>query len=437
MRKIKYKYLATQVLLLTSLSLGFAEAARSSKSQISTAPSPAYLDQLPANDYIIGEGDLISIIVSRLMPEISGNYYVDGSGTISLPILNRVYVSGLTIHELKNILNEKYLDYVKEPNVVIEITQYRPIRVYIDGEVESPGMHTLLTYTPAVISQANAIRGFKDFKDFKETTRDVIGYEGVEAKERKNRTDRTRLKSSGVQMGNNLEGTFPFDSYPEILIEDTANLNKLPKNTYLFPTVFDAIRKAGGVTFFSDLSNITLTRQNSISKGGGRIQTNLDFVKVMEEGDSSQNIRIYDGDVISIRKSEKPFPGLLTKAIKSNLNPKFINVFVSGKVEEPGTITVSKASSLTDAIDLAGGTKVLKGPIRFIRFKSDGSIDRRKFGFTRNRAMGTYRNPYLQSGDIIFVGKSAFNIATEIVTELTQPFIGLYSTYNLMKVANN
>ena len=75
----------------------------------------------------------------------------------------------------------------------------------------------------------------------------------------------------------------------------------------------------------------------------------------------------------------------IAKAIKSNLNPKYINIFVSGRVENKGKLVVSKSSSLEEALDMAGGTKFLKGKIRFIRVNSDGTIERRNFAFRRNR----------------------------------------------------
>ena len=60
----------------------------------------------------------------------------------------------------------------------------------------------------------------------------------------------------------------------------------------------------------------------------------------------------------------------------SNLNPRFINVFVAGRVVIPSRTLVSKASTLSDAIDMAGGTRALKGPVRFVRFNNDGTVDK-------------------------------------------------------------
>ena len=53
------------------------------------------------------------------------------------------------------------------------------------------------------------------------------------------------------------------------------------------------------------------------------------------QGDNSQNIRIYDGDTIKIAKLSELNKNNINKAIKYNLNPKFINVFVAGRVKNP------------------------------------------------------------------------------------------------------
>ena len=113
-------------------------------SQVSTNKklSVEFLKQLPSNDYIIGPGDSLEIIISRdlgLFSKVS----VDGEGTIQLPKLERVYVSGLTINELNKLLNKAYLKFIKFPEVATIITNYRPINVFVDGEVVNPGLQTL------------------------------------------------------------------------------------------------------------------------------------------------------------------------------------------------------------------------------------------------------------------------------------------------------
>ncbi len=341
-----------------------------------------FLNQIPANDYIIGPGDNLKIIVSREYPELNVDVIIDGEGTIFLPKLNRVFVEGLSINELNTLLNKAFKKFVKYPELQILIKGYRPIRVSVRGEVENPGLKVL----DGSLSVGN---------------------------------------NSSMNNQNQLTNDQSIYSGPNMV------------TTFYFPTVFDALRQSGGITQFSDLSNIQIIRKNTISKGGGNITTTIDFAKALSNGDNSQNIRIYDSDIIVVRKNEKPNNLILQRAVLSNLNPKFINVFVTGRVNNPGRTTISKASTLNDAVDMAGGAKILKGKVTFIRFKNNGSVDRRKFVYRKNKKRGSFENPLLKNGDLIVFGDSFMSRTNEVVTEFTSPFVGLFSTYGLIKAISD
>ena len=108
----------------------------------------------------------------------------------------------------------------------------------------------------------------------------------------------------------------------------------------LFPTVFDAIRSAQGVTPYTDLAQVQVIRKRADSLGGGRIKTNLNFISLITEGDESQNIRLFDGDSLKVGKSPIVLKDQLLKAGQSNLSPQFMEVFVSGRVNNPGGVKV-------------------------------------------------------------------------------------------------
>ena len=210
-----------------------------------------------------------------------------------------------------------------------------------------------------------------------------------------------------------------------------------PSTNDYFPTIFDAIRSSGGITQYSDLSKIKIIRKNSMSNGGGTITTTINFEEVLSKGDSSKNIRIQDEDIIIVNRKEYPNPKLLQQAISSRLSPRFLNVFVAGRVNSPGNIKISSASVLSDAIDIAGGAKFVRGPVTFIRINNDGSIDRRKFGYKRRSKRGSYKNPTLREGDLIVIGPNALSNTNEVLTEITSPFLGIFSTYSLIKALND
>ena len=275
---------------------------------------------------------------------------MDGQGTTLLRRLGKIYIEGLTIKELTNILNKEYSKYLINPDVEITIERYRPIKVYVSGEVDSPGIHVL----PGSSSPINSIEVF--------------------------------------------ESNFTNDNINQLTTNSSID------NNIFFPSVIDALRKSGGITTNADLSKIEITRKNNLSSGGGRISTTINLLETFDLKDLSQNLRILDGDTITIKRSETPLIKQLTKAIQSNINPKFIDVLVAGRVERPGSIKINKAAVLNDAVELAGGTKFLKGPVNFIRYNNDGTIDKRKFNIVVDLKEAHIKT-FLRSGDFIYVGK--------------------------------
>ena len=352
-----------------------------------------YLKRTSEDHYILDSGDSLKIIVSRDYPELTSNVIINGEGSIYLPILKTVYVKGLTIKELNGILNEAYKEFVKYPEVNSIVISYRPIKVFIKGEVNSPGRYTLKgSQSPNSINTTIFNQSSGSPLDF---------------------------TSSGMKT----------KKYFDNFSSDNLLLNPNEVSFY-FPTVFDALRISGGITQYSDLSEVVVIRKNSISNGGGKIMTSLNFNNALLGVDNSNNIRIYDGDFIEVKRLTNPNPKIIGFAMQTNLNPKFVRVFVSGRVNNPGLQTLSKSSSLNDAIDVAGGTKVIRGPIRFISFNSDGSIEKRKISFRRRNKRGSVHNPILKDGDLIIIGNSLLSNTTEFLTEVTSPFVGLYSTYS-------
>ena len=362
--------------------------------------STDFLNNVPNSFYILGPGDALRVNISRELPELASVVQVSGEGTVTLPRLKKIYVNELTVNELTELLNKVYKKYVKNPDVEIEILNYRPIRVLLEGEVTNPGVQVL-----------------QGFVTISPTSEDL------------SLTNKYLLEKENRQQIDSL--IQKFDTQYTISERNYNSIN------YFFPTVFDAIRQAGGITEYSDLSSIQIIRKNSISNGEGKISAKLDFSQVLTFGNDSQNIRIYDSDIIRVGKLNQPNELQLNQGILSNLNPKFIKVFVAGRVLNPGVVTLSRTGVMTDAVMLAGGTKVLKGPLTFVRNNSDGSIDKRRFSYKSGAKRGSYKNPKLKDGDVILVGESLLSMSTEVIEEFTAPFFGLYSTYGLIKAINS
>jgi polysaccharide export outer membrane protein len=88
--------------------------------------------------YQLGTGDQVRITTFG-EKDLSGEFRVDDSGYVALPLIGPVTAEGLTTRELseavKHTLQTKHL--VTDPSVVVEVVQYRPI--FVLGEVQHPG----------------------------------------------------------------------------------------------------------------------------------------------------------------------------------------------------------------------------------------------------------------------------------------------------------
>ena len=326
-------------------------------------PDIEYLRKSPINDfYILGPGDTLKLSVTESSELLDQEFLIDINGQASLLRLKKVYVEGLTITELTELLNEAYIDYVKEPNVNIEITVFKPVDLLIEGEVSKPGKYSL---------QMNLTQ-----------------------------------------------------------ITDTdLNIPKLQ-----LPTLIDAIKESGGLTENADLKNILVIRNNNLSNGGGKIKSTINLYSALDGSAPGNNINIFNDDKIIIPFTDEPMVSEIKQVMLNNLNPQSINVFVGGRVTRPGLLQISNAAVLTEAIELAGGTSIIKGPVRFLRYQSDGKIDRRKFRFRKDAKRGSYKNPYLRNGDVITIGRNSFNVASDLIGEVTAPIQGLVSTYGIYKI---
>lgn len=97
---------------------------------------PAYAQQL--QQYRLAADDEISISVFDEEDLSLEKTRIAADGSISMPLIGKVQVNGLTIDEVEAEITRLYLgDYLKKPNVTVAIVEYR--QFYINGEVKKPG----------------------------------------------------------------------------------------------------------------------------------------------------------------------------------------------------------------------------------------------------------------------------------------------------------
>ncbi|MBV8092882.1 MAG: polysaccharide export protein [Acetobacteraceae bacterium] len=104
---------------------------------------PSGLPVLPTvqrAEYHLGPGDQVRIITFG-GEQLTGEFRVDASGDISLPLVGNVRAAGLTPHQLETAV-AKALErskLYKNPSVSVEVVNYRPI--FVLGEINKPGQY--------------------------------------------------------------------------------------------------------------------------------------------------------------------------------------------------------------------------------------------------------------------------------------------------------
>lgn len=113
-------------------------AATPSSAQDAAAAAPAVVTPAQAAaDYRLGAGDKIRVITFG-EDALTGEFFVSGSGKVSLPLIGEVDAAGLSIPQFQKKVEDALKDgYLKEPRVSVEVLTYRPF--YILGEVTKPG----------------------------------------------------------------------------------------------------------------------------------------------------------------------------------------------------------------------------------------------------------------------------------------------------------
>jgi polysaccharide export outer membrane protein len=90
-------------------------------------------------DYLIGPQDVLMIQVFD-QADLGGKYAVETDGTFSFPLVGRVKAGGLTLRGFEEALRARLADgYFRNPQVTVGIESYRSQRVFVMGEVRTPG----------------------------------------------------------------------------------------------------------------------------------------------------------------------------------------------------------------------------------------------------------------------------------------------------------
>lgn len=139
-----------------------------------SGPKPAAAEE---DGYRLGAGDIVKIsILAGGTEQAAKEMVVGDSGDITVPFIGKIQAAGLTVTELETqILPTLAGDYFVNPQVHLQIEEYRSLQFFISGTVNSPGVYSL-DFVPTLMdliakaggvtdergNQAYILRGVRD-----------------------------------------------------------------------------------------------------------------------------------------------------------------------------------------------------------------------------------------------------------------------------------
>jgi polysaccharide biosynthesis/export protein len=108
------------------------------------AAAAAPMSAQSQSDYVVGAQDILTITCYD-QNDLSGKFTVETDGTFTYPLIGRVKAGGLTLRQLESQMKTRLVDdgYFRNPQITVAIDSYKSQKVFVVGEVRTPGTYTL------------------------------------------------------------------------------------------------------------------------------------------------------------------------------------------------------------------------------------------------------------------------------------------------------
>ncbi len=443
-------------------------------------PSPASVQ--PEIEYTLGGGDRIRITVFEI-PEYTGEYQIPPGGALYLPLIGGVSVRGLTQEQAAETISAKYSRFLKRPIVTVSLVAPRPVNVVVSGEVNRPGSYSAglvagggdnpgVQYPTVLgaITLAEGVTLAADIRQVQLRRRQGLGPEQV------TNLDLTQLVQTGtlpqditlrdgdtifVPRTNNINlaevrqfstASFAADptkprtvtvvgevnrpgSYVVVGGAGTTEDDDVARNSNAgggLPTVTRAIQLAGGITSLANIRTIQIRRP---TKTGAEQSVNINLWQLLENGDTSQDTIVQDGDTIVVPTATDLNPAEATQLADANFSPATIQVSVVGEVKNPGVVNLPPNTPLNQALLSAGGfnnSRARRRDVELVRLNPDGTVTKRSVPIDLAQGIGEKDNPTLRDNDIIVVNRNGIARLGDTLGTALSPVTGVFSIFRIL-----
>jgi polysaccharide export outer membrane protein len=249
---------------------------------------------LAVNEYRIGAKDLLEITVFNL-PELTQTVRVSEDGSVTLSLLGRVEVAGLTAQELeKKLAGLLDQQYTKNARVTVFIKEFQKVAVI--GAVGQPGQYEIVGPTTLlqIIAQAEGLTA--------QATNEIYIY-------RQSPDGKQSIISINLEDLNSGSQEFNIELKPKdvvsIPIDRTLNVfvygevkspGAIPYQSSKRITLLQAVAQAGGPTGWAKKTKVMIKRKDKRTGQEMKIRVNL---KNMISGKTA-DIVLEEGDVVIV-----------------------------------------------------------------------------------------------------------------------------------------
>ncbi len=244
-----------------------------------------------AGDYVIGEGDTLSISVWG-EKDFSITAKVRPDGKITVPAIGELTAANMTAKQLQAILTEKLKIIVKRPVVTVAVTDITNNKVYVFGGGVKSGVFVLNQHLTLLqlLCQIEDVR--------KADLQNAYVMRG----KRKVREDFTNLFIKG-----NTDEDIVIEPNDIIYIPVHADSNIFVMGAVTKPmpveyrqgiTVMEVILDAGGFTQFANPNDTYIYRKERNKD----VAINVKIKRLMSDGDLTQNVTLKPGDYVLVKE---------------------------------------------------------------------------------------------------------------------------------------
>ncbi len=343
-------------------------------------------------------GDIVSISVDG-EAEMSKAYQLDRSGSITMPMIGPVKLSGMSTSDATAGITQALTKVLVNPQVTVTFVERAKMQVFVVGQVKTPGLITIGVGDRVV--QALAQAGYDDTADLAM----VSVRRGTQA---------INLDLTKYLKGEDLSVNIELESEDTIVVPQVDLIGYVMVNGQVERigriqlkrnmTFREAIGLAGGVTVEADTDNIDVKRE------GVAEPIKINYRQAID-GTPSADIVLQPGDTIYVKQLETSF------------------FTVMGAVNKPGQYPLKGKLTLTEAIGLAGGTIPKVSDMKNTSIVR-GDIKGKPSNATKinlNDVMScAAEDPVIQRGDVIYVKDRKEKASVLQMIQQALPFMWIF-----------